>query len=624
MCGIVGLRTFRPNAALTQSDLILQMRDTMQHRGPDGGGVYQDSCVALGQRRLSIIDLAGGTQPMSDPDERIWVLNNGEIYNYLELRAELEAKGHRFRTDSDTEVIVQGYLAYGKAVVNHLRGMFALTIWDKQTQTLILARDRMGKKPLYYHHGAEGLCFGSEIKALMPFPGINRAINTQALADYFTYLWIPEPLTIFEGIKKLPPAHLLVSTPDGKIELSRYWRWDLFQEPKTTLHYDDALAELRYQIEDAVRARLVSDVPLGALLSGGVDSSAVVAMMSKHSSQVNTFSIGFEVATHDERPFAREVAEFCGTTHHELLVTPEAVDEVLPKLARQYDEPFADASMLPTYYVSKLARQHVTVALGGDGGDEVFAGYDRYRKLLYWSRYADAIALPLRKATLGTLDRLTPQGMVGKRPLQLFSRNPQDRYQVMLRRFQPNELAKLLRPEVNRPARPLMGDWMTAWEAQGMPYLRQMQLSDAELYLPAGILVKVDRASMLNSLEVRAPLLDHHLMDFVATLPPEWHFDAQGRGKRLLREAIRGLVPDTVLTRPKHGFAVPIETWFKGNFAEFLRGVLLDSQARSRQWLQPQRVEQLISRQAGGLSRLPDQLWALLMFELWAREYQPA
>jgi asparagine synthase (glutamine-hydrolysing) len=621
MCGIVGLRTFQPNPALTQSDLIEHMRDTMLHRGPDGAGVYRDEAVALGQRRLSIIDLAGGWQPMSDPQERVWVLNNGEIYNYRELRAQLEALGHSFRTHSDTEVIVQGYLAYGAEVVQHLRGMFALAIWDTQTRTLILARDRLGKKPLYYHHGEQGLCFGSEIKALLPFPGVSRRLNLQALADFFTYLWIPDPLTIFEGVCKLPPGHLLVSHPDGRLEISRYWCWDLFQKPTPNLKYEDALAEVRHHLEDAVQARLVSDVPLGALLSGGVDSSAVVAMMSKHSSQVNTFSIGFEVVTHDERPFAREVAEFCGTTHHELLVTPEAVEEVLPKLARQYDEPFADASMLPTYYVSKLARQHVTVALGGDGGDEVFAGYDRYRKLLFWSRYADAVPLRLRQGILGGLDRVTPQGMPGKRPLQLFSRSPQERYQVMLRRFQPHELAKLLQPAVHRPARTLMADWMHAWGE--MPYLRQMQLCDAELYLPAGILVKVDRASMLNSLEVRAPLLDQHLLEYVATLPPEWHFDSEGRGKHLLREAIRGLVPERVLTRPKHGFAVPIEAWFKGDFADYLRAVLLDSGAISRQLLQPQRVAELIGRQSRRLGRLPDQLWALLMFELWAREYQP-
>jgi asparagine synthase (glutamine-hydrolysing) len=347
----------------------------------------------------------------------------------------------------------------------------------------------------------------------------------------------------------------------------------------------------------------------------------VVAMMARNSSiPVQTFSIGFDVASHDEREFAREVADFCGTQHHELLVTPEDIHEVMPKLARQYDEPFADASMLPTYYVTKMARQHVTVALGGDGGDEVFAGYDRYRKLLKWSRYVDQIPQSIRRATLGTLDKLTPQGMRGKRPLQLFSRDKANRYQVMLRRFQPHELSDLLSPDAYQPARRMMAEWMESW--QGVPYLRQMQLADMQLYLPAGILVKVDRASMLNSLEVRAPFLDHVLLDYVATLPHEWHIRTQG--KDMLKDAIRGLVPDRVLTRPKSGFRVPIEAWFKGNFADYLRDVLLSERAQSRGYLNPVTVKKLIDRQAAGLAHVPDQLWSLLMFELWSREYLDA
>jgi asparagine synthase (glutamine-hydrolysing) len=623
MCGIVGLRTFSENSALTHSDLIERMRDTLTHRGPDGAGVYRDECIALGQRRLSIVDLVGGAQPMSDPAEKIWVLNNGEIYNHLDLRRELEAMGCPFHTQSDTEAIIQGYLAWGEGVVERLRGMFALAIWDTRTGKLILARDRIGKKPLYYHHGQEGLVFASEIKALLPYSGISRDLDLQALADYFTYLWIPEPLSIFQSIKKLPPAHLLICDADGQIDIKRYWQWEMTQPANPNLRYEDAVAELRHHLEDAVKVRLMSDVPLGALLSGGVDSSTVVTMMARNSSlPVQTFSIGFDVASHDERQYAREVAEFCGTEHHELLVTPEDIDEVLPKLAHQYDEPFADASMLPTYYVCKLARQHVTVALGGDGGDEVFAGYDRYRKLLYWSRYADQIPLGIRRATLGTLDKLTPLGMRGKRPLQLFSRDPASRYQVMLRRFQPRELAGLLNPDVYQPARRMMAEWMDSWN--GVPYLRQMQLADMQLYLPAGILVKVDRASMLNSLEVRAPLLDHVLLDFVATLPHDWHLRPHTRGKDMLKEAIHGLVPERVLSRPKSGFRVPIEAWFKGNFADYLREVLLSDRAMGRGILNPATVKKLIDRQATGTAHVPDQLWSLLMFELWSREYLDA
>ncbi|HLA45697.1 MAG TPA: asparagine synthase (glutamine-hydrolyzing) [Aggregatilineales bacterium] len=626
MCGIVGLRTFDSNQELIDSNLIERMRDTMLHRGPDGAGVYRDACVALGQRRLSIVDLAGGAQPMSDADELVWVLNNGEIYNHLDIRRELESQGYHFRTDSDTEAIVQGYLAYGEGIIERLRGMFALVIWDTRTQKLILARDRVGLKPLYYHHSPNYFAFASEIKALLLHPDISRELDFQALADYFTYLWIPEPLTIFRDIQKLPPGHKLVCHADGngKIEISRYWRWNMAQSENRNLRYEDALEALRFHIEDAVKVRLMSDVPLGALLSGGVDSSAVVAMMARNSSiPVRTFSIGFEVASHDEREYAREVAQFCGTEHHELIVTPEAIDEVLPKLAHQYDEPFADASMLPTYYVCKMARQHVTVALGGDGGDEVFAGYDRYRKLLYWSRYVDKIPLRLRQMTLGVIDRVTPQGIPGKRPIQLFSRSLERRYEVMLRRFQHHELAALLTPDVFQPARPILNEWMEGDAWNGMHYQRKMQQADLELYLPAGILVKVDRASMLNSLEVRAPLIDHVLLDFVATLPHEWHLKpgTLNTGKAMFKDAIRGLVPERVLTRPKSGFRVPIEAWFKGNFADFLRGVLLSSEAQNRGYLNPATVKTLINRQASGIGHLPDQLWALLMFELWARQY---
>ena len=614
MCGIAGILSFEANASIIKSDLIERMRDTMVHRGPDDAGVYRDEFIALGQRRLSIIDLAGGMQPMSDSDGQIWVLNNGEIYNYREIRQELEPRGCVFHTESDTEAIVQGYCVYGEDVVKHLRGMFAAAVWDAREKCLLLARDRVGKKPLYYALVPEGLLFASELKALLEYENLPRDLDYTALSDFFTYQSIPEPLTIFKHVRKLPPGHYLTCDVHGNLEVKRYWRWSLIENQQKAINYDDAVFRVRELIEESVRLRMIADVPLGALLSGGVDSSAVVAMMARHASgAVRTFSIGFSSVDYDERPFAREVAEFCGTEHEELLVEPENIREILPRLAHQYDEPFADSSALPTYYVCKMARQHVTVALAGDGGDEGFAGYFRFQKFMNISRQFDRI--PFVRIPGSIAAALMPAGMRGRRTIRLLSEPIATRYQRMSSLFDRREIKSLL-VDSTFSGRMLINDRVREWTAAGLPVLSQLQAADLEIYLPSTVLVKVDRASMLNSLEVRAPLLDHHLLDFVGTLPAEWQ-----PGKRILKDAIRGLVPDRVLNRPKAGFSVPLEHWFNGDFGDFLREILLDDMTRRRGFLNVAYVERLINRQDTRWAELTLQLWAVLMFELWCREY---
>jgi asparagine synthase (glutamine-hydrolysing) len=602
MCGIVGLLTFASPSPLIEGDplLIERLRDTMAHRGPDGAGVYRAPHIALGQRRLSIIDLAGGAQPMASADESLWVLNNGEIYNYRELRATLSQNGAQFRTQSDTEAILHAYRAYGDETPVHLRGMFALAVWDAERGRLLLARDRAGQKPLYYAHTPHGLFFASELKALLKIPPafLPRSLDLQAVADYFTYQSIPDPLTIFAGICKLPPAHLLTCNLDGQLDLRPYWRWDK-AEASPALPYAEAVFSLRDTLEDAVRSHLVADVPLGALLSGGVDSSAVVAMMARAGGRVRTFTIGFGAADYDERAHARRIADHYGTTHQDLVLEPRHARDVLPHLAWGYDEPFADMSALPTYYVCQMARTQVTVALGGDGGDEAFAGYERYAKLENLQKWGGL------RSIAQFFDPLAPFGLIGTRTLRLLAEPPPARYQRMNTLIEGRVLPRLWMGDLPAPRYLIKGEGLSAW-----------QRADFAVYLPSTVLTKVDRASMLNSLEVRAPLLDHLLLETVASYPAAWL-----RGKRILKDALRGLVPDENLDRPKQGFGLPLPAWFAGDFAGYAREVLLDKQTQERGLLNLAYVERLLKRQARPYMEVTGALWALLMFELWCRAH---
>ena len=583
MCGIAGIAT--ADGSTPDRRLLQAMTSCIAHRGPDGDGFLTLPGIGLGHRRLAIIDLAGGAQPMADERDECWVILNGEIYNFRELRPGLEAKGYRFRTRSDTEVLVTMIKDQGVAAMPHLRGMFALAAWDGRTRQLLLARDRPGKKPLYWFQDARGLYFASEIKALLVLPNCPRDVDPAAIDLYLAYEAIPGTRTIFKGIHRLPPATTLTWSAGSDPHVETYWRADWTR--KTTMSYEDARRHLRELIVDATRARLIADVPLGAFLSGGVDSSAVVSAMAECSSgAVKTFSIGFANQDFNETRYARLVAEKFGTDHEELIVEPNAI-EILPTLAWHYDQPFADSSALPTYYVSKMTRQHVTVALNGDGGDEWFGGYERYRALLVRSLYQAATTPALRDAA-GQLARWLPGQAGGSLDkLKFFAnaaRGTLDEFNLRMfhhRQFEAAERASLYSAEFAARLGPstaeryfldLMID--SAAHAGDDPVDRALR-TDTLMYLPDTLLVKVDVASMAVALEGRSPLLDGSIMEFAASLPRAWKVTAR-QSKKILKDAHRGILPDEILDRRKMGFSVPLKHWLRDDLYGYTREILLD------------------------------------------------
>ncbi len=615
MCGITGF----VDAGIRQEHagrLIDVMCKVIRHRGPDDQGTWVGDGgdgVALGMRRLAIIDVAGGQQPIFNEDRSVLVVFNGEIYNYQELKAALQERGHRFRTDSDTEVIVHAYDEYGEDCPKYLRGMFAFAVWDKRRRRLLLARDRFGKKPLNYYWDGLRLIFGSEIKSILE-AGIPREVNPMALDEYLVYRYVPAPNTLFKNVMKLPAAHTLVYE-NGRIEIKRYW--DLPFEATKLDDEETAIKRIRELLEDAVKVRLMSEVPLGAFLSGGIDSSVVVGLMSQIQSQpVKTFSIGFEEDDYSELAYARQVARHFGTDHHEFIVRPNLID-VLPQLAWAYDEPFGDSSALPTYYVSKLAREHVTVVLSGDGGDEIFGGYTHYLREMQISR------LPwLARQVLGLGSRLMPDGMRGKRRLRNINNGLPIRYvqgtmifPVGTRdwMYQPDYFAQLKKH--NPYARQT-----SQFQAVGdRDVVTQMQYVDAHNYLIDDILVKVDKASMLNSLEVRVPLLDQNLVEYVTALQPSLRLH-NGILKYLLKKVAADLLPTEIITRKKQGFAMPMDHWFRTDLASFAQETLEAKRAQERGIFNPQFVHHLL--QAHQSSRVLDHssaIWSMLCLELWFR-----
>jgi asparagine synthase (glutamine-hydrolysing) len=602
------------------------MSQTLTHRGPDGEGIWTNGHVGLAHRRLSIIDLrAVAGQPMSNENGFIWLTFNGEIYNFRELRTELTARGHVFRTTSDTEVIVHAYEEYGRECLSRFRGMFAFALWDTRTHTLFLARDRVGKKPLYYYSGHDCLVFGSEIKALLADPAVPREPDPVALDHYLALQYIPTPLTAFQGIRKLPAAHWL-ELHDGHLEVGRYWQ--LCYTPKHSIGMRDAIAELQWHLAEAVRLRLVSDVPLGAFLSGGVDSSAVVAHMARAlDSPVRTFSVGFAEATFDERPFARMVAERYRTVHTELVVEAPVVD-ILPRLVWHYDEPFGDASAVPSYAIAALTRQHVTVVLNGDGGDENFAGYDRYitDRLL---RRGDIVPLPVRRTCAAMLQRL-PAEWRQRQPLRklakiaaVMAQTPARRYAHLGGHFTPED-RQCLYTDAFRTAvadADPEGIFVKAFAQSDAEDWTDTALSaDVNLYLADDLLVKMDRATMAHSLEARSPFLDHVLMEYVASLPPSFKLSGFQK-KRVLKASLRDLVPDAVLDRPKMGFCAPITTWFRHDLREIAYDTLLSPRARQRDYFQPQAVAMLLDAHCRGEGHHAEYLWDLLVLELWHQTF---
>jgi len=626
MCGIAGSLDLRGNPS--DRAAVMAMTNRMIHRGPDASGYYSDGPVTLGHRRLAIIDLQGGAQPMQDDGGNLSITYNGEIYNFLELRRTLEAAGHRFLTGSDTEVILKAYLEYGESALERFRGMFALAMWDRRRQRLFLARDRVGKKPLFYSQSAGHFVFASELHALLAHPQISREIDPLALDEYLTYGYIPAPRTIFKGVRKLEPGHHLTGTfgPDGgpfEIVIERYWK--LEYGDKWACDEQEAAERLLAELTEAVRLRLVADVPIGALLSGGVDSSVVVALMSRLSGrQVKTFSIGFEEEDFNELPYARLVAERYATDHHELVVRPQFMD-ILPTLVRHYGEPYADSSALPTYYVSQLTRQHVTVALNGDGADESLAGYERYLGVLLAETYRRVPGL-LRRGVIEPAAALIPSRLPrrsrlrqAKNFLQTAGRSAPQQYLRWNTFFGRTEKAQLYTEEF---AQRLQYSSAETWfleklqPVKGRPTLDALLATDVESYLPYDLLVKMDVASMANSMEARSPFLDHKVMEFCARLPAEYKI--RGRTlKYLLKKVAADLVPAANIKRRKMGFGVPVGRWMKGVQLDFVKQTLLSPRALRRGYFRAETLRALVTGHTGAGEDYSQQLWALVWLEMW-------
>jgi asparagine synthase (glutamine-hydrolysing) len=621
MCGIAGFADLGAASGNLSADRarVKGMCDVMRHRGPDDDGFYVQPGVALGMRRLSIIDIATGHQPIHNEDETVWVVYNGEIYNYQELRDALEKAGHRFYTSSDTETIVHGYEQWGEAVFSKLRGMFGIAIWDTRTRTLLIGRDRPGIKPLYYAEAGGRLYFGSEAKCVLANPEINRELDPEALDHFLAYLYTPRDRAIFRGMRKLPPGHFL-KLHDGKVEIQRYWQFPAVQPQRRS--EAEALDELEQTLADAVRSHMIADVPLGAFLSGGIDSSVVVALMARASNRpVKTFSIGFDESKFNELPHARRVAEHLGTEHHEFIVRPDALG-ILDRLIWHFDEPFADSSAIPTWYVSEMARKHVTVVLSGDGGDELFGGYDRY---LPHPRVAsfDRLAPGIGRAVAAAAWRALPHGVRGKNFLRHVARDSQGRYLDSITMYHGDERQSLLSADAQR----LLGGWdaeryfRTPFDRLGaLPFPAQMMAFDFETYLPEDCLTKVDRMSMAHSIESRVPLLDHLVVEFAAGLPASLKIQGDRR-KHLLKQLAFKLVPREILDRPKQGFGVPIGHWFKGSLRDVFGDVLGSPEARQRGYFNYAFVDRVLEEHLSGKRDHALRLWQLLVFELWHRQY---
>lgn len=619
MCGIVGQA--RNDGQAVADDLVQAMCAGLEHRGPDSRGVHLDGRVGLGIQRLRVIDLATGDQPVHNEDQSVTVVLNGEIYNYRELRARLAANGHRFTSEGDTEVIAHLYEEEGPDCIRSLIGMFGLAIWDSRRNELILARDRLGKKPLFYAARKNALSFASELWALLADDEITRAIDPVGLDRFFAFAYVPSPYSAFQAIRKLPPASIL-RWRDGAFRIERYW--DLDYGATLEVETEREAGELvRSAIGEAVRRRMVADVPLGAFLSGGVDSTAVVAAMAQHSTEpVKTFSIGFESEQFDELPYARQVAEQFGTDHHEMVVRPDAVD-LVPKLIRHYGEPFADHSAIPSFYLAKLAREHVTVALNGDGGDEAFGGYGRYSNALLLHRL-DRLPVGLRRAVSSAARRVRADGELTstrnrlRRVSALLLVSPGERYARMMSRFNIDLRDSIYTPDF----RALLDDSpldavASAWDASnaGNPVDRMLDV-DRRTYLPGDLLVKMDIATMAYALEARSPLLDHELVELAAALPAR--FKVRGRQKKIaLRASLRGLLPDEHIDRAKQGFQVPMAEWFRTDLRELARETLLGDRARSRGYLRTDVLRGVLERHLAREEDNSDLLWSSLTFELW-------
>ena len=621
MCGICGIVSSDRSERIDPY-VLTAMRDILAHRGPDDKGNYIGPGVALGHRRLSIIDLRPeGRQPMANEDGSIQIVFNGEIYNFADHYQFLISRGHRFRSRSDTEVIIHLYEEFGVDCLKLLRGMFAFAIWDEPKRLLFVARDRLGKKPLFYHFDGKRLIFGSEAKAVLAYPGIAREPDREALDLFISFGWVPGAQSAFKGVCKLPPAHYLVFS-NGKLDIKRYWQ--VHYEPKLEITEKEACAQIIERLTEAVKLRMIADVPLGAFLSGGIDSSAIVAIMAKLSNApVKTFSIGFNESEFDETEHARKVARQFGTDHHEFKVKPDATD-ILNKLVWQYDEPYADSSALPTYYLSKLTREYVTVALNGDAGDENFGGYQRYL-LPLMAQYLHVLPAALRKvgaATAAHANSFLPKGKMsrGLRILaEILEKDPRLGYARLMTILSADMRRELYSREFAQAtesyaAENLILSTFNGSDARGM--VDGTLSVDLNLYLPYDLLVKVDIASMAVGLEARSPMVDHEFIEFVAKLPSRFKISGLTL-KAIFRKALKGTLPDSILSRPKMGFGVPLKHWFRHELSDLLRDTLLSRRSLQRGYFRPDSVEKLINEHMEGVRDNQSRLWTLLMLELW-------
>ncbi|MFH1835638.1 MAG: asparagine synthase (glutamine-hydrolyzing) [Methanobacteriota archaeon] len=622
MCGICGVFYFNGESADKQ--VLERMRDSMVYRGPDDCGIFLDGKVGLGHRRLSIIDLIGGGQPIHNEEETVWIVYNGELYNHEDLRVELEGLGHRYYTNTDTETIVHLYEDYGPACVERMNGMFAFAIWDAREKKVFLARDRLGIKPLYYLRDGEKLVFASELKAILEHPDIPRVVDYSALNNYFTYGYIGSPDTVFEGVEKLPPAHTLVE--DGvESSIKRYWRITFPKKPYGDEAYH--IEKIRSMLSESVSRRLMSDVPLGVFLSGGIDSSAIVAVMSDISDDVKTFSVGFEDQSFNELEYAKLVAEEFGTDHHEFVVPMNAV-ELLPKILECFDEPFADSSALPTYIVSQMARTSVTVCLSGDGGDELFAGYDRYVGCKVASAYGK-LPGPLRMTAhwfTGLLPASTANKSIvnfSKRFAEVGNLSEVERYADWLSFFNREKRGELFSKETMKRVGKLENiKYLDRFfrECPSKDFLVKTMYVDVKTYLPEDLLTKVDRASMAHSLEVRVPFLDHEFVEYAQTIPMNLKFPGL-KLKYLLKKAMKDRLPKKIIGRRKQGFGVPVSAWFKGDLKGMAYDLLLGNDSSTRDFFNKSYLRKILDEHSSGRVDHGQRIWSLVFFDLWMRKY---
>src|SRR5579875_921791 len=610
MCGINGLFYF-DSARNADGTLVDRMRAVARHRGPDDRGVYVRGNVGLGFNRLTIIDLSVGRQPMANEDQSVWIVFNGEIYNFAWLRSDLAARGHVFRTRSDTQAIVHAWDDYGESCVEKLRGMFAFVIWDERRRVLFAARDRLGIKPFYYFADAEQFAFASELKSLLEAPGVPREIDPAALGEYLRRRYVIAPNTILKGIRKLPPGHTITVTSDG-CALKKYW--DVPLEPPVEIGGQEALAQLSVILEETLRLHLVADVPLGAFLSGGLDSSCVVALMSKlGATRIRTFSIGYD-SPESELDYARAVAGRFQTEHHELRLTPAAFRDTVPTIVWHMDEPVGDTASIPLYYLAEFARRHVAVALSGEGSDELFGGYSIYRRMLGFERVN---RLPMMMPAGRILAAVAGDTKVRKYA-EMLGRPLEWRYGGVGKLFSETQIRRLCR-HGDAPFDSVAAAYASCAH---LPPLARMAYVDLKTWLADDLLVKADRMSMAHSLELRVPFLDHHLVEFAARLPGRLKIRG-GVTKYLLKKWAEPLLPPEIVYRPKKGFPVPLKSWFRGDLSEFAREALLDSSGLAREFLDRSEIERLLAMHQR--EDRSEQIYSLIVLDQWRRRFtQPS